>query len=1613
GSTWTWTNSITHQTETYKGNNSGWKLATASDTSGNITTYSYNGDLLSKITNANGESVEFIYTGNNLSQERIVAADGKVTSNTHYNYDAQNRLSQVLLDLSPEDASITDGKVYATSYTYAGATNLIDSITQTDGSYQKFSYITVDGESRVASITDAYNNITKFDYDTANHQTKITDAFGNVNIYLLNADKRFDTIIAPAANGQTQTLRYSYDAYGNIASLTDAQGNATSYTYDTAGHLLTKTDAAGNRTDNTYDSNGDLILGTLTPAAGANQSTSPQSTRFVYGLPGQLRFQISATGIVTEQRYDTAGQKTAEIHFTNASYPVAGLGTTGLLTLGQLQSWSASQIQSNTTRSDYSYNTRGQLSTSTTYAKVNSDGTGVADGSQSITRYTYDVAGNLLMTVDALNNQTSYTYDGLGRQLSTTDALQKTSYTEYDDANHKIIQHNTSGRIDTQVYDNQGHLLSNTLGGELTVSYGYDALGRLVYAKDPTGVEQLHIYDAAGNLQADVNGKGEVTQYVYNTLDERVQTIARANALTDAQFQQIKTQVVQNRIAITPATVLGNLASPSATPAPAPAVPTTPVPTPINVQAQAWSPSTFYVTGTYVNYQGQLYKTRWDTLGDTMTGADLKAAAVWEPVAGTEGYSLWQANITYQGGTAVVKNGQTVIEGGEIVGYNGHLWQAQWYHTGTPPSSANGTPWIDLGLIGGSPVIQPQIPQWNASTFYPTGSIVEYKGAQYKTRWDTMGSTMTSANLDDVKVWRALPNKDGYSTWQANITYWAGETEVVNGQNVNVPAEVVAYNGHLWQARWFHVGATPSTDNGAPWLDLGAIPSTNAPVTPQAPVVPQWNASAYYPEGSVIEYQGQQYKSRWDTMGSTMTSADPQEVQVWRALPNKDGYSVWQAGITYRGGETEVVNGQTVNVAAEIVVYNGKLWQARWYHHGSTPVDDSSAPWTLLGNAPASANTPAPAPIPTAPLPYGGPLPALPAAIEIGVPVTASASDMIVRTLYDKLGRLVKTISPLGEVTELQYNAAGNLVATIQRANTLNPSSVGINAKAEEIQVAADSKDRSSYRYYDQGQKLIGTVDAEGSIVEYRYDSAGRQTTTIAYAAQNKAAQVNSQFNQLITQNPSSDAMSYNFYNAKNQLIGNVNAEGYATEYQYNLDGQSTQTTRYTNKANNVMPGATWESVRPAANSASDLFASIAYDTLGRVFQSKPEDGSTTEFTYDNNTGELIRKSVRNAPATIRIQTLQYDQFGRVTTTLNGNGSLALQQTPAQASQIWKDYGVKYTYDSANRRTSSTDQNGHRTLYYYDQAGHLTHTINALGEVTENRYNHLGQLTDTLRYGTRLTGVASLTGGLMTSSLTQSLAGIANSQLDSVQHLSYNLDGRLDTSTDANGNVTTYGYDQFGETTSVTSPITASASIVNKTSYNKLGQVTETTQDANGIKQTIHTDYDAFGRAIRLVDANGNVTVQKFDRLGRSVEVVEQASGNSSKTSYDPFDRTLTSIDAKGNATTFAYQKIARGQYVFSTSAEGIVVTRAINVFGEKILTSNSKSSEFTEFDKDGNATSIALSGVDGTSSTTSSFYDNADLLKESTDANGNKTTYAYDDVNRLISKTLIIAGSD
>ena len=60
---------------------------------------------------------------------------------------------------------------------------------------------------------------------------------------------------------------YSYDANGNLLSVTDALRHATKYTYDKDGNLTSETDALGNRVQYAYTPEG--WLSSVTKADGA------------------------------------------------------------------------------------------------------------------------------------------------------------------------------------------------------------------------------------------------------------------------------------------------------------------------------------------------------------------------------------------------------------------------------------------------------------------------------------------------------------------------------------------------------------------------------------------------------------------------------------------------------------------------------------------------------------------------------------------------------------------------------------------------------------------------------------------------------------------------------------------------------------------------------------------------------------------------------------------------------------------------------------------------------------------------------------------------------------------------------------------------------------------------------------------------------------------------------------------------------------------------------------------------------------------------------------------------------------------------------------------------
>ena len=162
------------------------RLQASIASNGQRSSYRYEAGLISEISDASGGVMRFEYQGNLLQAVHTSALqDGQSVLQTRvrYHYDAQNRLDQVVLDLSPADNDVSDGNVYITNYSYDGDSTRLANISQSDGSSLSIGYQLVGGQYRVASITNALNQRIGYEYDLANNSTSVTDAMQQVTRY--------------------------------------------------------------------------------------------------------------------------------------------------------------------------------------------------------------------------------------------------------------------------------------------------------------------------------------------------------------------------------------------------------------------------------------------------------------------------------------------------------------------------------------------------------------------------------------------------------------------------------------------------------------------------------------------------------------------------------------------------------------------------------------------------------------------------------------------------------------------------------------------------------------------------------------------------------------------------------------------------------------------------------------------------------------------------------------------------------------------------------------------------------------------------------------------------------------------------------------------------------------------------------------------------------------------------------------------------------------------------------------------------------------------------------------------------------------------------------------
>jgi len=523
------------------------RILSSTDTLGNSLTYGYTGDLLTLVTDASGETLHFSYTGNNLTEVHTVDSNGATLTRTRYDYDTSNqlnRLKQVTVDLSPEDNSIADNKVYVTTYTYDGTSKRVESITQTDGTHLTFGYELVGADWRVSSVTDALGHATGFDYTVSGHMV-MTDALGKETTFSVDAEGRLTQVTSPVPTpgAAAPSTTFAYDTEGNLIQVTDGELHTVGMGYDTQGNQTLQRDSAGNTVTRTYDAHNQLATETLyvvpdPDGAGAATASQPLTSRYTYDATDKnlLRFVLTPEGRVTEYRYNAYGERTASIRYAAAGYPVSGLSTSAVPSEAQMTAWVNGQDRTRTQRTDFSYDHRGQLQSSTAYAAVDANGDGVAGPTASITQYVYSQTGQLLSTLSPREGSTVFTYDGLGRLSTSTDALQRTTVNLYDDANGTSKVTLVNGLATTSTYDAAGRLVSVRQSTSESPNLGetkyfYDDDNRLVMTQDPTGVRQWMLYDAAGRKVADIDGNGSLTEYSYNKSNQLTRTTAYAKAI--------------------------------------------------------------------------------------------------------------------------------------------------------------------------------------------------------------------------------------------------------------------------------------------------------------------------------------------------------------------------------------------------------------------------------------------------------------------------------------------------------------------------------------------------------------------------------------------------------------------------------------------------------------------------------------------------------------------------------------------------------------------------------------------------------------------------------------------------------------------------------------------------------------------------------------------------------------------------------------------------------------------------------------------------------------------------------------------------------------------------
>jgi RHS repeat-associated protein len=490
-------------------------LSWIQDRYGNQIQFNYNGGLVDQLVSPSGRTITLSYDSSN----RIISAVDNTGRTISYAYNSAGDLATVTYpDQTTEQYTYDSNNHMLTMQDRRGhvwVTNQYNAngqvITQTyaDNTSYQFAYTTNSSNVVTATtVTDPNGNQEQVAFDpVSNYPSSITKAYGTSLAQTTTFSRAASGLVNSETDALGRTTAYTYDALGNVLSVTQLSGTSnavtTSFTYTSAyNQLASVTDPLGHTTSLAY-TNGCLTQ--ITDALG--HSTAIQCN--AAGQLASLQDALGNTTLFAYQGYDL--QSATDPLNRTTSYAVDALG----------RRVATRDALGNVTLTQYDTNDRvvSQTDALNQVTTETYDGDGnqltVSLPNQGVITSTYDNRNRRATRTDALGQGEAWTYDGLNNMLSYTDRKgQVTDYT-YDALNRRTLVSYADGSGIQATYDAGNRLIGLTDSSSGTFSWAYDGLDRVGSTATPQGTV-AYTYDAANRLVSMTPAAQAVVNYGYD-----------------------------------------------------------------------------------------------------------------------------------------------------------------------------------------------------------------------------------------------------------------------------------------------------------------------------------------------------------------------------------------------------------------------------------------------------------------------------------------------------------------------------------------------------------------------------------------------------------------------------------------------------------------------------------------------------------------------------------------------------------------------------------------------------------------------------------------------------------------------------------------------------------------------------------------------------------------------------------------------------------------------------------------------------------------------------------------------------------------------------------------